>query len=224
MAKQVITRTDLLLASQLAEAGIPVHEEALEKMRVACYRTERRHLMISQYGGECDRAFVIPGRGTGYVVYTKMANDRGGMVALCDVALRLPWADRYFEWLGDPEELYRRKSYRFQNDLDYPKNEVINHFVFGRRRLRYSDFIEGALLGFSAVRIPDCFPHGCLLEAELIVTDQLDIKYCYDVTLYVDRSAELIHKKHEPRRKREKLFDESEDLGEASAVLARGTT
>jgi hypothetical protein len=78
-------------------------------------------------------------------------------------------------------------------------------------------------LGFSAEKIPDCFPHGFLLDAELIVTDQLDIGHCGEVTLYVDRGAELIHKKHEPRRRRGRLFDESEDLSKASCALAGRT-
>jgi len=224
MAKQMTTHADVQLASQLNDAGIPVYEEALEKMRFACYRTDRRRVTICQCGGEQEsRAFSISGRGTGYVVYVKIINDLGGMVSLCDVVLRLPWTDRYLDWLRDPGKIIG--AYRFPGVEypDYPKTEVINHLVFGRRRLRYSDFIEGALLGFSPVKIPDCFPHGFLFDAELIVSDQLDIRHCGEVTLCVDRDAESAHKRHDPRRKREKLFDESEDLGEASPVLAGGT-
>jgi hypothetical protein len=227
MTKPLMIQSDLLLASQLDKAGIPVHEEILERMRAACNRTDRRRLMISQCGGVTDsRAFVIPGHGTGFIVHTKMVNDRGGKIALCEATLELPWADRFFAWLPDPSEIHESQCYRFPgvSYLSYPRKEVINHEIFGRRRLQYSDFVEGALLGFGAEKIPDCFPHGFPLEGKLVVEDQLDIRHESEITLYIDRSAELTRKKHEPNRRWGRLFDECDDLVKASGARAEGTS
>lgn len=212
-----ITEDELLLASRISAAGIPLNQEDLENMQVASYRTDRRRLTISQYGGEVENcAFVIAGHGTGYIVTTRIVNDRGGMIALCDVALELPWADRYFTWLGQSSEIYRGECYRFPGKpyLDYPKKETINHFVLGQRRLRHDNFVDGALLGSGARKIPDCFPHGFPVEGKLAVTDQLGIRHTGEISLYIDRSAALIHKKCEAQGGRRPLFDEVEVLAE----------
>jgi len=63
----------------------------------------------------------------------------------------------------------------------------------------YSDFLEGLASALVSRMVTCCKP---------MVTDQLDIKHCGEITLYIDRSPELIHKKRKPQQKRRNLFDE----------------
>jgi hypothetical protein len=56
--------------------------------------------------------------------------------------------------------------------VSYPREEVINHRVFGQGRLAPGDVIEGALLAKGYATIPADYLHGQTIPMKFSVVDQ----------------------------------------------------
>jgi hypothetical protein len=167
-------------------------------------------LLISQVGG--DSVFDLDGGGgTGCILDLHVAVDRPAF-SIWRWELDLLWKDPKFQWVPEPQGgKYPDNMYRIPGcqALEYSRNRVINH----RRKLGRGNCLDGLLLGFSFVSIPDFYHHGASIDARLVLVDEMENSYSKQIQLYVDRSAKFDRQRGKEKVRR-RLFDQLVDNGE----------
>lgn len=196
----------LAFLRRIKNTGCPVEiDEELQ--------SDRGGLIIRQVGAvSLSRVFDINPCGTGYMLNVLITCDMSEF-HIDDYELFLPWEDPQFHWLeaieGAPE--HQAYSFRGKCPLEFPRDEVINHF---RSPLRRRQQIEGLLLGFGHVPIPDRYQRGGI-NVKFSVLDHLGNRFSSMLTLCVDRSErELARSSRKPARSG--LFER----GEAAQAMA----
>ncbi len=165
-------------------------------------------LLMRQMGALTDScAFDLKDGRSGYIVNIRITITHGAFT-IADIALELPWTDRGLLLLEDPlenEARYGRYWFPGINTLAFERTEVINHAVNSRRLFRRGKTIEGLLLWVGSEPIPDAFVHGVFFPASVIVLDQYDNRYPFEVDLLTDRSQRGTREK-QIRKARPRLF------------------
>ncbi len=166
-------------------------------------------LLIDQVGSVTEsKVFDLDCPGTGYILALEIASNVPGLLVIRYITLEPPWQDPQFYWLPDPADSRTEKDPYVipgTGGLEYPRELVINHRTSRRGRLKHGDILDGLLLGMGFESIPDCFRHGDMVEATLCIVDQLGRRYSSEVSLWVDRSAQLFRRP--PKRPRRRLFE-----------------
>ena len=145
-------------------------------------------LFISQDGNifqnsasDCDSGY-----GTLYSLALHLAVDVPEM-AIWGWRLDLPWEDRQFQWLAEPQgHEFPENMYQFA-DLKFSRDEVLNH----RRRLQRGRGLDGLLLGFGFESIPDSYRHGAEIDASLVLIDDMGREFSKRVQLWANRMARI---------------------------------
>jgi len=148
-------------------------------------------LLIYQVGGVTESSVfdLDCGYGTGYRLSLHAAVGLPAFGILGWV-LDLPWEDSQFQWLADPKEYFSREEmYQVPGcaTLRYPRDEVINH----RKVLKRGHALDGLLLGYGFESMPESYRHGEMVDASLVLIDELNRGFSTQVHLWVDRSAKM---------------------------------
>jgi hypothetical protein len=112
---------------------------------------------------------------TCFVFYVSIINNSlRTPVVILGYDLELQWRDDQFDWLRDPAEFDPpSEAYRFAGgEVSYPRQDVINHRVYGLGRLAPGDVIEGALLAKGYAMIPADYRHDQTITMKFSVLDQ----------------------------------------------------
>jgi hypothetical protein len=138
---------------------------------------ERRHrlLIFQRHEDFVNRIEQWEGELTTFVFYVSIINNSlRTPVIILGYDLELEWKDDQFDWLPDPAELDPPgKAYKFAGDaVSYPRDEVINHRVFGQGRLVPGEVLEGALLARGYGAIPANYRNGQTIPLKFSVVDQ----------------------------------------------------
>lgn len=132
-------------------------------------------LIISQSGSNVtNRVFTTEGGPAGITMEVKIINDSLKPVTIRGYDLQLLWNDPDWRWLYDPVEVgCEAKTYKMPGTfLEYPRDMIINHRKFTEGVMKPGDVIEGMLMGWGPIPIPECFPQGTEIEMTLSVYDQ----------------------------------------------------
>jgi hypothetical protein len=156
-----------------------------------------RGLFICQVGAFIESsAFDLDCGSTWYILSLHVAVDLPPLRIL-GWRLVLPWEDPQFQWLTDPLEYASRGSGYpdpGRRGLKYPRDQVINH----RKVVQRGHCLDGWLLGLGYEPIPDSYPHGATIYANLVLVDEIGRDFSTPVQLWVDRSAKI----DRPRKKK----------------------
>ena len=124
-------------------------------------------IVVEQVGPDIENPIVDLRDGrTLYVVWLSLAAERPGL-RLYDFRFEPPWPDSHFEQLPGFTESCVSQIYILPNELDYPREDILN-FRFGKTgwRLPYSRVV-GVLCAVSATPIPREFKHGASIPVGL---------------------------------------------------------
>jgi hypothetical protein len=193
------------LARRLRDSGVQIMVDDSWKDSV---------LRLRQIGLPSDsRAFDI---GTGETVYIIKVFIQIVSISfsISSISLELPWRDDSIALLTDPlERAAGYCDYRFygRRILEIERSQVLNHKLvcpglFSRRAP-----FEGVLLWSGIEEIPNAFVQGGNVPATMIVYDQFDDSYPFQVSLRLDRRKKWIAGK-QIKRTRGSLFPKR-DLG-----------
>jgi hypothetical protein len=189
-----VSEGELVLASQLRGAGIPLDEEVLEGMQAAC-----QGLSIFQIGAvHHARIFDLDSGGWGLMVTLEICNDSQRIVWPHECRVDMPWWERHFRWLEDPARKAPREfTYSFPppGPTDFERDAVLNHRLRRPGRLYPGECIEGFLLGVGQEPIPSNYRHRQSLEMRVWVYDERGGRFGADITFLVDRGAQLAREK-----------------------------
>lgn len=73
--------------------------------------------------------------------------------------------------------------------MEFPRDQVINHYADVRHMIPRGKSIKGLLLGMGMAEIPEEYKHGTPIRAMLTIFDQNGQKYPSPVSLWADRST-----------------------------------
>ena len=189
---------------ELAEAGSPVD------ISVADIEDQNADLEISQVGGIYQSTlFELPNGRSGYILDLEIVNQSPRTIyGSGPPVLRFPWEDSFFDWLADPKETPRRFSYfrtkrngrRERVDavsdsyylpggaqLEYPRQQVLNHILLEHFTLTPGRPLYGLLLGTGSA-MPAELRHGRWLETTLSLCSSRHLEYTATIRLWIDRS------------------------------------
>jgi hypothetical protein len=145
------------------------------------------------YGGVNEStAFVLYG-GTGFII-NLIVTMKIPRFAISAFELELSWKNAV-RWLEDPLEIDGRSSvYRFGGRYlpEFERDQVLNHFADVRRIHSRGSSLKGCLLGIDTEPIPVRFHHGAMIPGFVIVIDQYGHRYRSPISLWTDRSQELL--------------------------------
>jgi hypothetical protein len=122
-------------------------------------------------------------------------------ISVCDCAI-VPgrWEDTGIYLLEPPDRIpFYANIARFE----YPKDDVLNHWISGGHTLGMGEMPEGILIAQSFTRPPDWCRNGMAVEIELCFFDQFDNPYPLNVELRVIRFNERV----EDAKRHHGLFD-----------------
>jgi hypothetical protein len=201
---------------KLAEAGCLVDPS------VADTKAQDDDVEINQVGESL--VFDLPYGGTGYIFDLEIINQTSKPIYCSELPEpRLQWEDPFFDWLPDPKERPRRVSYfrRGRNghrelvhavsdsycffggtQLEYPREEVLNHILLKRRILSPGRPLRGLLLA-RGVTMPVELQHGKRIETTFSLISSKHVEYTASVLLGIDR----MQAKAKPARK-SSIYDE----------------
>jgi len=199
------------LTQQLESAGVLTEV----KQEIAIPQPVPPGLLICQYGGVVESTvFDLTCGGTGLILYLHVAVD---LPALNILGWRLdfPWEDPQFHWLTDPAEYTSTGIYKIPGcvGLEYSRNEVINH----RHIVRRGQSLDGPLLGYGFESIPDSYRHGAMIEAGLVLIDEMQREFSTPVQLWADRSAR-INRQQKKKPTKASLFDKPDFINSKISV------
>jgi hypothetical protein len=176
------------LLSDLQRGGIPLDEEALERIRTAS-----RGLSMYQTGTILETSvFDLDSGGSGYMLSVAIHNDSTRPIRLHEIRLEMLWHDAAFRWLDDPRRASPRKyTYSFppSESLEFERDVVLNHYIGGAGQLNPGASIEGLLLGMGESPIPDEYRDRQLLPMRLLVLDRGGRQYASHLKLHVSRRS-----------------------------------
>jgi hypothetical protein len=144
---------------QLNELGLPNPFE-YGSVDNLTYVEQAGKIKVEQVGPDIENPIVDLRDGrTLYVVWLSLSAERPGL-HLYDFRFELPWPDSKFEQLPRSTESCVGQAYILPDQLDYPREDILN-FRFGKTgwRLPYSR-VEGVLCALSDTPIPAEFKHG----------------------------------------------------------------
>jgi hypothetical protein len=204
------------LYPRLVAAGCPLSADQDPSRPI---QVPGHELIIRQVGDLIStRAIELDCGGTSYTIDLQIVSDLPGVTTLFASALELPWEDPQFCWLTDPIEVNPLQSfYRVPgcDGLEYSREDVLNHRVASRGKLRRGDFLEGLLLGFGGAPLPEFYRHGSTFAAKLLIFDQFDHRFESEVTFWTDRMVSIDRagskKKRPGRAERRSLLDQRDD-------------
>jgi hypothetical protein len=201
---------ELLLASELPRAGIPVDAEVLKAMEAAC-----RGLAIYQSPNIPDTGiYDLDSGGTGYMVTIAFHNNSPGILGPHECRLEIPWREPCFRWLEDPlGKIPREYTYSFPDPgpVGFERDIVLNHRLGRKGRLCPGDWMEGLLLGVGQEPMPSDYQDHQGIKMRLCVFDEHGNRFGADIKFLVNRQG---------KRFREKKLLERRSSPEESGVLA----
>ena len=150
--------------------------------------------------------FELPDRRTGYIMDLEITNQTSKIIYCSEPELRMPWEDRFFDWLPDPKETGRTFSYfrRQRNGrserveatyesycfprgaLEYPRELVLNHILLKGCALRPRCPLNGLLLATGGP-MPHDVRHGQWLKPTLALIASNHREYTAQIQLWTDR-------------------------------------
>ena len=153
--------------------------------------------------------------GTEYIFYARIVNNSYRVLQMVDLWCRLPWEDQCFTWLKPyPSE---REQYRQLGGRIFPRETVVNHRL--GERLVPGASVEGFLLACSiGTLIPDDYPHGTEVRAELGILDQFGRSNTSTIECHVDRSERLVKSRAHRSEPRVSLFAQDPKMSSSSEV------
>ncbi len=195
-----LSKEQLVLASQLRGAGIPLDAEVLEAMQAAC-----RGLSIYQTGTVVEnRICDLVSGGWALMISLAICNDSPRILWLHEFRLEIPWWEPQFRWLEYPlGKVPREYTYSLPDPwpAGFEPDDVLNHRVGRKGRLYSGDCIEGLLLGVGQEPMPSHYQDRQALDMRLWVFDERGNRFGADVKLLVDRSALRVREKKLAQRK-----------------------
>ncbi len=195
-----LSAQELLLASQLSGAGIPLDAEVLEATEAAC-----RGLAIYQGPNIPDtQIFDLDSGGTGYMLTIAMRSDSPRTLWLHEFRLEIPWWEPRFRWLEYPlGKAPREYTYSFPDPgpVGFEPDDVLNHRLGRKGRLYPGDWIEGLLLGVGQEPMPSHYQDRQALDMRLWVFDEQGNRFGAPIKFLVDRSALRVREKKLGQRK-----------------------
>jgi hypothetical protein len=185
-----LSQEELVLASQLRGAGIPLDAEVLKTTEAAC-----RGLAIYPGPNIPDsRILDLDFGGTGYMITVAFHNNSPRILWLHECRLETPWWEPCFRWLEDPlGKIPREYTYDFPDPgpIAFDRDIVLNHHLGGKCRLCPGDWIEGLLLGVGQEPMPSHYLDRRALEMRVWVIDEKGNRFGADIRFLVDREARL---------------------------------
>jgi hypothetical protein len=151
--------------------------------------------------------FELPDRRTGYIMDLEITNQTSKIIYCSETELRMPWEDRFFDWLPDPKETGRTFSYfrRQRNgrsehveatyesycfpggaQLEYTRDLVLNHMLLQGCALRPRCPLNGLLLATGGP-MPHDLRHGQWLKPTLALIASDHREYTAQIQLWTDR-------------------------------------
>ncbi len=195
-----LSEEELLLASQLPGAGIPLDGEVLEGMQTA-----GRGLSIFQTGTIADtRIFDLDSGQMALMLLIAICNDSPRIVWIHEYRVEIPWWEPHFRWLEDPaRKIPREYTYSVPSlgPAGFDRDDVLNHRLRRNGRLNPDGWLEGLLLGVGQEPIPSNYLDRQPLVLRLWVFDEQGNRFGADVKLLVDRSALRAREKKLGQRK-----------------------
>lgn len=185
--------------NRLLAAGVPLEDVSQRE------NADSGKVHLSQVGGVTESsAFSFTCGITGYILSIALSTEIRRGITICGWELRSPILTTLLNWLPDPRESTPpEREYRFPvSGLAFDRDVVINH----RKRLKPGQCLEGFLLGIASERIPAEFKHGMEIEATVSLMDQLNRRFSFAVSLWINRSYEM-RRQHSARKPRARLFD-----------------
>jgi hypothetical protein len=154
-------------------------------------------LEIELVGGIHDsRVFELEDGRAGYMLDTVITNRSPRSLSLIGCELLLTWEDELFEWLTPhtltikqrKEPAIPYEAYRFPGriGLEFPRGEVINHFLTEGKRLSPERPIHGWLLAIGGM-MPRYLLHGGWTDATLVITTSDHVDHCHEILLWTER-------------------------------------
>jgi hypothetical protein len=220
MARQI--HDDLELATELQQAGIPLHEDVLDRMRL-----DRRGLSIYQTGTIPENEIFDLGSSMGVMISLAIYNDAPTNIHIAQFRLEIPWLEPQFRWLQDPlrksprEDLY---CFPVPSLLAFEREVVLNHRIGPQGLLLPGDCLEGLLLGVGESSIPENYRNRQSLDLQLRVIDSLGRQVSSTLKMCVDRKKPGRHQFEQDfgvgRTPRRKLFESPDRLESRSRKRA----
>lgn len=195
---------NLKLARQIRAAGIliDIPEDGPDAPSVPL-----DGVLIRQTGAVFDSAAFDLAGGAGFMLSLVITINLP-CFAISSFDLEVPWGDTV-RFLEDPLQVDGTSEvYRFggRDQLEFHREEVLNHYADVRRILPRGSSVTGLLLAIGHQGIPDDFRHGAYIPAFVTVYDQYSFKHRSPISLWADRSAKR-RPTANPKAKRKRLFE-----------------
>jgi hypothetical protein len=174
-------------AKRLMAAGVIPHEDKPS--------SERQMLTVEQTGGPSDSFVHAPSVG-GYViaVWVRIVALKSG-ISVCDCQITPQRWNGTHIFLGDITEGV--PSYKALGGVEYPKTDVLNHWISSERSLKFGQILKGVVVAQSFASLPAWCYSGIRIGAELCFFDQFGNLYPLEVDLMVMRDTKRTER---PRR------------------------
>ena len=175
-------REDTELVRRMRAAGVPLELEE-EKSAVTPpaigLSIERNAEGIAEAIGEST---------TGYILDVCIVPNVRWPIEIASATLQLPWDDRHFQWIRDPQESSAQDGMYWLpgTSLYYPRDQVINHLIGCGHALQQGRSLSGILLG-QGQAMPKTVLHGNLIPAFVHIFDQFGREYSAGIPLRADR-------------------------------------
>jgi hypothetical protein len=170
------------------------------------YDAIRRRLTLRQMDGFLEnRIFELDHGGTGFMISLAIGYGAAQKLSISDWELEVPGFNSHILWVEEPiRGLAGRNNYRIPGAFceEYDREVVINH----RRVLRSGDLICGLLLGYTFESLPDPYSHGINLDVTLVLLDQVNRRFPFQICLLVNRKTPR-SSRSVARPPRRRLFD-----------------
>jgi hypothetical protein len=178
--QKTLSRSGLAVSLRaLAESG------SLVDISVGDAAHERADVEIRQVGESM--VFELPSGLTGYILDVAITNQTSRTIYCPDIDLELSWEDSLFNWLPNPMESGKTRSYRFPGSgLEFHRDLVINHTLLENGRLTPKRSVQGLLLA-TGWPMPESLRHGQWVDATLTLTASNHEEYASIVHLWTDR-------------------------------------
>jgi hypothetical protein len=102
---------------------------------------------------------------------------------------------------------YRFYGKKFSFFLEIERTAVQTHLLIGPQLFRPGAKFQGSVPWSGMESIPNAFVHGGISPARVIIFDQFDDPYAFQVSLWIDRRRKWSPEKHE-RNSRPSLFSQ----------------
>jgi hypothetical protein len=151
---------------------------------------EVQMLALEQTGGPAESSVHAPSvGGYGIVVWVRIVALKSG-ISVCDCQITpQKWSDTNIFLVDATERVPYFKSIA---GVEYPRNDVVNHWISGGRYLKRGQILQGVVIAQSFGSLPTWCDNGISVGAELCFVDQFGNLYPLKVDLRVIRDRERI--------------------------------